>query len=330
MRGRSQRAARACPPRAPVPGLPGAPRCRRQDGHSRRRRSGHRIDAAGGSARLARRKPGPARRRGTGRLSLDLRCDARRRRRDGLRRDSEPFYAVGLWYDDFGQTTDDEVRRHLARAESRVAVAPPEQQIDSPSAVPAPSTPSEIIAHAALRCEAKRPTPIRCCSDSMVPRSSFSARRRHPRVLRAARGHHPPSHHGTRIQRRGRRSGLARRLPDQLLRRGESDDPDAETALGDFHRFPRWMWRNADVVEFVQWLRDYNDALPPGQPKTGFYGIDLYSLSRSIEAVVAYLDKVDPDAAARARAVTPASTISATTPGLRADGFSRSRRGLRE
>ncbi len=62
------------------------------------------------------------------------------------------------------------------------------------------------------------------------------------------------------------------------------------------------MWRNADVLEFVQWLRDYNDALPPGKPKTGFYGIDLYSLSRSIEAVVAYLDKVDPDAAARARA----------------------------
>jgi erythromycin esterase-like protein len=62
------------------------------------------------------------------------------------------------------------------------------------------------------------------------------------------------------------------------------------------------MWRNEDVVEFVQWLRDYNDALPPGKPKTGFYGIDLYSLSRSIEAVVSYLDKVDPDAAARARA----------------------------
>jgi len=62
------------------------------------------------------------------------------------------------------------------------------------------------------------------------------------------------------------------------------------------------MWRNKDVVEFVQWLREYNDALPPGEPKAGFYGIDLYSLSRSIEAVVTYLDKVDPDAATRARA----------------------------
>src|SRR3954454_3561173 len=62
----------------------------------------------------------------------------------------EPFYAVGLWYDDFGQTTDDEVRRHLARAESRMAAAPPESQGDSPAAVPVPSTPSDAVAHAAL------------------------------------------------------------------------------------------------------------------------------------------------------------------------------------
>ena len=26
----------------------------------------------------------------------------------------EPFYAVGAWYDDFSQMTDDEVVRHLA------------------------------------------------------------------------------------------------------------------------------------------------------------------------------------------------------------------------
>jgi predicted phosphoribosyltransferase len=32
----------------------------------------------------------------------------------------EPFYAVGLWYENFAQTTDDEVRDLLARAE-RVA-----------------------------------------------------------------------------------------------------------------------------------------------------------------------------------------------------------------
>jgi erythromycin esterase-like protein len=86
-----------------------------------------------------------------------------------------------------------------------------------------------------------------------------------------------------------------------LFVRGESDDAGAEEALRDFRRFPAWMWRNQDVMDFVAWLRDWNDALPPGTPKVGFYGLDLYSLYTSIEAVVAFLDGVDPDAAQRAR-----------------------------
>jgi putative phosphoribosyl transferase len=35
----------------------------------------------------------------------------------------EPFYAVGLWYEDFSQTTDEEVRDLLARAENKLAGA---------------------------------------------------------------------------------------------------------------------------------------------------------------------------------------------------------------
>ncbi len=84
--------------------------------------------------------------------------------------------------------------------------------------------------------------------------------------------------------------------------RGESDDATAEEALADFRRFPAWMWRNTDVVEFVTWLRDWNDALPMGEQKVGFYGLDLYSLYTSIDAVIAHLDEVDPDAGQRARA----------------------------
>jgi erythromycin esterase-like protein len=49
------------------------------------------------------------------------------------------------------------------------------------------------------------------------------------------------------------------------------------------------------------WLREWNDALPEGAAKTGFYGLDLYSLYTSIEAVIAYLEDVDPEAAQRAR-----------------------------
>jgi erythromycin esterase-like protein len=84
--------------------------------------------------------------------------------------------------------------------------------------------------------------------------------------------------------------------------RSVSDDVDAIEALADFRRFPTWMWRNTDVVEFVEWLRALNDALPPNATKIGFYGLDLYSLRASMEAVLRYLEKVDPEAANRARA----------------------------
>lgn len=82
--------------------------------------------------------------------------------------------------------------------------------------------------------------------------------------------------------------------------RHASDDPDADAALEDFTRFPRWMWRNRDVVEFLGWLRDYN-AAQAASARVGFYGLDLYSLHTSIDAVLAYLRKIDPVAAERAR-----------------------------
>ena len=83
--------------------------------------------------------------------------------------------------------------------------------------------------------------------------------------------------------------------------RGFSDDARAVDALGDFKRFPPWMWRNTDVVDFVEWLRQHNGALAPSAPKTGFYGLDLYSLNASMEAVLRYLEKVDPPVARRVR-----------------------------
>jgi erythromycin esterase-like protein len=80
-----------------------------------------------------------------------------------------------------------------------------------------------------------------------------------------------------------------------------SDDVNAVEALGEFKRFPPWMWRNSDVVEFIEWLRQYNDEISPSVSKTGFYGLDLYSLHASMEAVLRYLEKVDPPAAGRVR-----------------------------
>lgn len=67
-----------------------------------------------------------------------------------------------------------------------------------------------------------------------------------------------------------------------------------------FQRFPTWMWRNAEVAELVGWLRARNAGLPEAE-RAGFYGLDMYSLGASIEAVLAYLDDIDPEAAAEAR-----------------------------
>jgi erythromycin esterase-like protein len=81
---------------------------------------------------------------------------------------------------------------------------------------------------------------------------------------------------------------------------GEGGDADANAALGNFERFPRWMWRNREVEELVRWMRAHNAAQPP-ELRAGFFGLDLYSLHASMRAVVDYLEKVDPEAARRAR-----------------------------
>lgn len=83
--------------------------------------------------------------------------------------------------------------------------------------------------------------------------------------------------------------------------RGASNDAKSIDALANFQRFPTWMWRNTVVHEFVNWLRAYNDSLGQNAFKVGFYGLDLYSLYNSIEAVLDYLERVDPEAAKRAR-----------------------------
>lgn len=83
--------------------------------------------------------------------------------------------------------------------------------------------------------------------------------------------------------------------------RGLGPDRDAVEALGDFERFPVWMWRNVDVADLIGWLRSHNYGLRRGQPKVGVYGLDLYSLHRSMHSVIQYLEKTNPEAAKAAR-----------------------------
>jgi erythromycin esterase-like protein len=105
---------------------------------------------------------------------------------------------------------------------------------------------------------------------------------------------------------------------------GEGADLDSEEALRGFGRFPTWMWRNADMLDFVGWLREFNDHIEDKKLKVGVYGMDLYSLNASIEAVLAFLKKIDPEEARRARAryscfenfgILPESYVSAVVSG---------------
>jgi protein-L-isoaspartate(D-aspartate) O-methyltransferase len=121
--------------------------------------------------------------------------------------------------------------------------------------------------------------------------------------------------HGTSEFYRAR-AAITRRLIERhgfTIVAVEADWPDAaaidrhvrhKPARGDtepaFQRFPTWMWRNTDIDAFVGWLRTHNAGLPP-ERMAGFYGLDLYNMAGSIRAVIDYLDRVDPMAAAVAR-----------------------------
>ena len=127
------------------------------------------------------------------------------------------------------------------------------------------------------------------------------------------------STHGTREFYRVR-AEITRRLIDEAgfdAVAAEADWPDAygvnryvsaldsnitpEMALADFERFPTWMWRNVEVLHFIKWLKAFNGQRGGDGKAVGFYGLDLYSMSSSAHAVIAYLDRVDPEAARRAR-----------------------------
>jgi erythromycin esterase-like protein/predicted phosphoribosyltransferase len=200
----------------------------------------------------------------------------------------EPFDAVGLWYENFEQTTDDEVKEMLGK-QSGMGSSGSHDVLD-------------VVRGHAWRLSGD-PAQYQPLIDAIGS----------ARVVLLGE-----ATHGTHEFYR-ERAFITRRLiaecgfsavaveadwPDayRINRyvRGSGADEDAVEAFGDFGRFPTWMWRNADVLDFVGWLRTYNEARPD-KARAGFYGLDLYSLRNSAQAVLRYLDKVDPEAAARAR-----------------------------
>ena len=78
--------------------------------------------------------------------------------------------------------------------------------------------------------------------------------------------------------------------------------PPAPPRFTAFERFPTWMWRNREVAAFVDWLHEHDGGVEDEARRVGFCGLDLYSLFTSRDVVLSYLDRVDPRAAAVARA----------------------------
>ena len=212
----------------------------------------------------------------------------------------DAFSAVGLWYDRFDQTTDDEVRHFLELAAANATSDHPRVSHRTAAAVHYDAV-DVVRGHACPL--AGDPAQYQPLIDGV----------RDARVVLLGE-----ATHGTHEFYR-ERALITRRLiaecgftavaveadwPDAYrvnrYVRGVGRDEDAVAALKDFGRFPTWMWRNADVLDFIGWLRTYNDAKAETQ-RVGFYGLDLYSLRASAEAVLAYLKKVDPEAASRAR-----------------------------
>ena len=95
--------------------------------------------------------------------------------------------------------------------------------------------------------------------------------------------------------------------------RGASDDVYGIEALADFRRFPAWMWRNTDVVEFVEWLRVRNDSLPVGALATGFYGLISTASTSRWRPWSDFSRRSTPRPRSRPARATPASTTSAGT-----------------
>jgi erythromycin esterase-like protein len=207
----------------------------------------------------------------------------------------EPFQAVGLWYEEFTQTTDEEVRRLLSTAGRG--------GLPKDGRGPETSEPVDVIRRHAVQLDGGTHDYDRLLEDIGGARIVL--------LGEASHGTHEFYRERALITRRLiTEKGFAAVAveadwPDMYrvnrYVRGGDADGEAVDALGDFGRFPTWMWRNADVLDFIGWLRTHNDAQPVDR-RAGFYGLDLYSLRASMEAVLAYLAKVDPQAARRARA----------------------------
>lgn len=93
----------------------------------------------------------------------------------------------------------------------------------------------------------------------------------------------------------------------------------AFNVLHSFNRWPTWMWANWEIVALADWLQQHNRTLALNK-KIGFYGLDVYSLWESLENIMEYLGKTDPQALEAAKAA-----FTCLEPYRREDGQSYAR-----
>ncbi|HET9373001.1 MAG TPA: erythromycin esterase family protein, partial [Vicinamibacterales bacterium] len=201
------------------------------------------------------------------------------------------FEAVGVWYEDFAETSDEEVRRLLDGA----GHGAPAGKDDRPAA-------GEVVRRGAI--------PLTGGADDYDRLVAGVGDAQLVLIGEASHGTHEFYRERALITKRlivecgFSAVAVEADWPDAYrvnrYVRGAGPDREAVDALGDFKRFPAWMWRNADVLDFVGWLRSHNER--HRSSPVGFYGLDLYSLHASMQAVLRYLATVDPDAARRAAA----------------------------
>lgn len=205
-----------------------------------------------------------------------------------------PFLAVGESFWDFRQVSDDEVRELMATpttgvstARIRIAETPAEvvdrTAVDAPGGVPPRGALEDVIGDARI---------VLIGESSHGTHEFYEARAEITKWLIEEKGFCAVSAEAD--------------WPDAYrvnrYVRGLGPDRSADEALSGFERFPAWMWRNVVVRDFVDWLHAHNRGRRErDERQVGFYGLDLYSLHRSMQEVIAYLDDVDPVAAERAR-----------------------------
>lgn len=205
-----------------------------------------------------------------------------------------PFFAVGESFWDFTQVTDDEVRTLLATPTTAATESTPESPamavsaaaVDAPDGIPPAEVLDALIGDARI---------VLIGESSHGTHEFYAARAEITKWL---------------IEHKGFTAVAAEADWPDAYRvnryvRGQGDDVSAEGALSGFERFPGWMWRNDVVRDFVTWLREHNGRAT--EHRVGFYGLDLYSLHRSMDEVITYLEGVDPRPPPGPGRATPAS-----------------------